>query len=96
MNHRIPDATKIHVEDKETRTNIPSIMLQKVRPWLDKANIKYTVLTDDDIPDDFIQGWHFRGMTGIEYTAVIISTLNSDELHSAIEILFDIPESQLI
>ena len=95
MEHRIPDATKIHVEEHETRTNTHSMMLQKIRPWLDKANIEYKVLTGEEIPDDYIQGWHFRGRTGVRHTAVIVSHLNSEELLAAIEELYEIPEEDL-
>ena len=92
MEYRIPDATKIRIEDHETRTNTHSMMLQKIRPWLDKANIEYTVLTGDNIPDDFIQGWTFLGRHGVRHTAVIISHLNSEDLLAAIDELHGIPE----
>ncbi len=96
MGHRIPDAAKIRVEDHETRTNTHSMMLQKIRPWLDKANIEYTVLTGENIPDDYIQGWTFLGRHGVDHTAVIVSHLNSDELLTAIDELADISEEDLL
>ncbi len=95
MEHIVPNINTIQIENKETRTNIPSIMLKKARLWLDSNKIEYQVYTGEQIPDDWIQGWHFRGKEGIKHTAVIVSHLNSAQLIAAIEELFYIPEENI-
>ena len=91
----VPDATKIRVEDHETRTNTNSMMLDRISLWLDKANIEYKILKEDEIPDDFIWGWTLLEDHGVDHTAVIISHLNSEDLLTAIDQLVFVSDSDI-
>ncbi|MBQ7430251.1 hypothetical protein [Butyrivibrio sp.] len=92
--HSIPEFN-IAYEDHETRTNLPGMILQKLEPWLQFHNVEYRLVKGDDIPDDWIQGYTFRGRSFVRHTVVVVSKLNSEQLHAVAEELFHCDEEEI-
>ncbi len=94
MTHQIPEFN-IKYEAHETRTNLPGMILQKLEPWLKYHNVEYSLVKGDDIPDDWIQGYTFRGRSFVRHTVVLLSKLNSEQLIAAAEELFHCDQDEI-
>ncbi len=86
----------IELSQEETRLNLPGPILEKLEPWLKFYKVDYRIVRGDDIPDDWEQGWTFRGTTGTRHTVVIISKLNSKQLLDVAEQLMECTDEQLM
>ncbi len=71
------------------------MILQKLEPWLQYHNVEYTVVKGDDIPDDWIQGYTFRGRSSVRHTVVVVSKLNSKQLHQVAEELINFTNEEM-
>ena len=85
----------IETTEQETRTNLPSFIIKdRLKPYLNAHRIEYRVITGDDIPDEWTQGWTFLGHNDTRHLAVVVSKLNSEQLIRTMEIINDVPDDE--
>ena len=83
----------IKITDKETRTNLPGPILEKLEPWLKRNNIEYKVLYPNEIPEEWEHGCVFRGRITMRHVVCIVSHMDSSDLTKTAEKMFSmLPE----
>lgn len=73
------------MQEEVTYTNIPSVMLNCVEPWLIRNHIEYTILSQHEIPEGFPKTYTFHGHTSDMFVACIKSHMDSEKLIHKIE-----------
>ncbi len=77
------------------QAHLPGPILEKLEPWIKFHKVEYKIVGGEDIPDDWIQGWKFRGRKGTKFTVVVITKLDSEQLHQVAEQLMECTDEQI-
>lgn len=70
-------------------------MLARVEPWLKRNNVEYKVYTGEDIPDEMPHGYVFKGHKSRRHLACLVTKLDSEALHAAIEKMLDMRDEDI-
>ena len=84
----------VQYENYETRTNIFSMMAERLELWLKANKIEYRIVKEKDIPDEWAHGCTYQGKSFMSHYCCVISKLNSAWLLQLVDMLGNISKEE--
>ena len=82
--------------EEKQYTAMPGPVADRIRPWLERNNLEYEILSEEEIPDDIPRGCIFFGGQKVMFGCAYVHTnLNSEELTKAAEEMMRLPRSEI-
>ena len=77
-------------------TAMPGPVADRIRPWLERNNLEYEILSEEEIPDDVPLGCEFYGGRKVMFgCAYVYTNLNPQELRREAEVMMRLPRNEI-
>lgn len=81
---------EIKYSEKEEVTVVPSVMLNKIIPFLEEKKIEYKIVQQSDFEDGWPGGCVYRGRPRINGVAAVVAKVDTECLHKIAEDLLHV------